>query len=243
MPTGIIIDALAVLLGGLIGGGIGKYIPDDFKVKMNMIFGVSSLVMGTYAIAPMKNMAAVIFAVILGTLLGVIIHLGHLVDKGAMAMQGLISKIVPNSGSTLNEEDFKAQLVTITVLFCASGTGIFGSILNGFTGDSSILVAKAILDFFTAMFFAIELGYVAGFIAIPQFIFFMILFFSGSWIYPLTTPTMIFDFKAAGGVLMLATGFRMLKLKMFPLADMLPALILVFPLSWLWTNVINVILK
>jgi uncharacterized membrane protein YqgA involved in biofilm formation len=54
---------------------------------------------------------------------------------------------------------------------------------------------------------------------------------------------MIFDFKAAGGVLMLATGFRMLKLKMFPLADMLPALILVFPLSWLWTNVINVILK
>lgn len=243
MPTGIIIDALAVLLGGLIGGGIGKYIPDDFKVKMNMIFGVSSLVMGTYAIAPMKNMAAVIFAVILGTLLGVIIRLGHLVDKGAMAMQGLISKIMPNSGSTLNEEDFKAQLVTITVLFCASGTGIFGSILNGFTGDSSILVAKAILDFFTAMFFAIELGYVAGFIAIPQFIFFMILFFAGSWIYPLTTPTMIFDFKAAGGVLMLATGFRMLKLKMFPLADMLPALILVFPLSWLWTNVINVILK
>jgi len=180
MPIGIIIDALAVLLGGLIGGGIGKYIPDDFKVKMNMIFGVSSLVMGTYAITPMKNMAAVIFAVILGTLLGVIIHLGHLVDKGAMAMQGLISKIMPNSGSTLNEEDFKAQLVTITVLFCASGTGIFGSILNGFTGDSSILVAKAILDFFTAMFFAIELGYVAGFIAIPQFIFFMILFFAGS---------------------------------------------------------------
>lgn len=243
MPTGVIIDAAAVLLGGIFGGAIGKFIPDDFKVKMNMIFGVSSLVMGVYSIAPMKNMAAVIFAVILGTLLGVIIHLGKWVDKGAMGMQSVISKIMPNSGSSLSPDDFKAQLVTITVLFCASGTGIYGSILNGFTGDSSILVAKAILDFFTAMFFAIELGYVAGFIAVPQFIIFMILFFAGSWIYPLTTPTMIFDFKAAGGVLMLATGFRMLKLKMFPLADMLPTLILVFPLSWLWTNVINVILK
>ena len=36
MPTGVIIDALAVLFGGLIGGGIGKFIPDDFKVKMIM---------------------------------------------------------------------------------------------------------------------------------------------------------------------------------------------------------------
>ncbi|MCT0017213.1 DUF554 domain-containing protein [Lactococcus lactis subsp. lactis] len=243
MPTGVIIDALAVLFGGLIGGGIGKFIPDDFKVKMNMIFGISSIVMGTYSVAPMKNMAEVIFAVILGTLFGIIIHLGHFVDKGAMAMQRVISKILPASPTNLEENDFKAQLVTLTILFCASGTGIFGSILNGFTGDSSILVAKAILDFFTAMFFAIELGYVAGFIAVPQFIFFIILFFAGNWIYPLTTPTMILDFKAAGGLLMLATGFRMLKIKMFPIADMLPALILVCPLSWLWTNVINVILK
>ena len=49
---------------------------------------------------------------------------------------------------------------------------------------------------------------------------------------------MISDFKTCGGFLMLATGFRMVKLKMFPIAEMIPAMILVMPLSWLWSDVI-----
>ena len=45
---------------------------------------------------------------------------------------------------------------------------------------------------------------------------------------------MIDDFKACGGILMLATGFRMAKIKEFSVADMIPAMILVMPVSWLW---------
>ena len=53
-------------------------------------------------------------------------------------------------------------------------------------------------------------------------------------IYPLTTPEMINDFKACGGVLLLATGFRMIRVKMFPVADMIPAMVIVMPVSWFW---------
>jgi uncharacterized membrane protein YqgA involved in biofilm formation len=49
---------------------------------------------------------------------------------------------------------------------------------------------------------------------------------------------MINDFKACGGFLMLATGFRMIKVKMFPIADMLPAMVLVMPVSMFWVNVV-----
>lgn len=55
-------------------------------------------------------------------------------------------------------------------------------------------------------------------------------------LFPLTTPTMINDFKACGGVILLATGFRIMKVKDFPIADMIPAMILIWPISWLWTN-------
>ena len=48
-------------------------------------------------------------------------------------------------------------MVTAIVLFCASGTGIYGSLTSGMTGDHSILFAKSILDFFTAMIFACQL--------------------------------------------------------------------------------------
>lgn len=46
------------------------------------------------------------------------------------------------------------------------------------------------------------------------------------------------DFKACGGFIMMATGFRMIKVKMFPIADMVPAMILVMPISALWVNYI-----
>ena len=73
-------------------------------------------------------------------------------------------------------------------------------------------------------------------IAIPQFIIFLSLFLVAGIVFPLTTPAMINDFKACGGLLMLATGFRMIKVKMFPTADMIPAMILVMPCSWLWVT-------
>ncbi len=57
-----------------------------------------------------------------------------------------------------------------------------------------------------------------------------------------TTPAMIGDFKACGGILLLATGFRMIKVKMFPTADMIPAMVLVMPISRFWVNVIVPIL-
>lgn len=46
------------------------------------------------------------------------------------------------------------------------------------------------------------------------------------------------DFKACGGFLLLATGFRIAKIHDFPVADMIPAMVLVMPVSWFWVNVI-----
>lgn len=236
MPVGIIMDSLALLLGGMIGGTFGHLLSDKFKTELNLVFGVSSMAMGIFAIGPMKNMPAVIFAVIIGTAIGFVFRLGSKINQGALLMQRPISKFFSNESSSLSREDFLSQLVTCIVLFCASGTGIYGSLDLGMTGDSSVLIAKSILDFFTALIFACQLGYVVSVIAIPQFLLFMILFLAAKVIFPLTTPEMILDFKACGGILMLATGFRMIQIKMFPVADMIPAMIVVMPLSWIWMN-------
>ena len=124
------------------------------------------------------------------------------------------------------------------VIFVASGTGIYGSIVSGMTGDHSIMIAKSILDLFTAIIFSCTLGSVVSLIAIPQFILFMTLFLLAGVIYPLTTPAMINDFKAVGGFFMLAAGFRMNKVTNFPTADMIPAMILIMPFSWIWSSFI-----
>lgn len=241
MPIGVTVNALLVLFGGVFGAFGGKYLSEQFKEGLNMVFGACSILMGVYAIAPMKNMAAVVFAVIIGTALGLAINLGEWINRGAKVMQTFIGRFVP-APRDIDSKTFDQTLVTVIVLFCASGTGIYGALTEGMSGDTIILISKSILDFFTAAIFAANLGYVVALISIPQFILYGLLFLFAGVIYPLTTPTMILDFKAAGGVLMLATGFRIMQLKMFPTADMIPAMILVMPLSYLWMTVIAPVL-
>jgi len=238
MPVGVIINVLSVVFGGIAGALLGKRLTPEFKANLTLVFGVCSIGMGISAIGLMKNMPAVIFATVLGTGTGLALKFGELINAGAVQMEKPISKLFANNRSDLSQQDFISNLVTIIVLFCASGTGIYGSLDAGMTGDNTILISKSILDFFTAAIFACNLGLVVTVVAVPQFVIFFALFIGAKLIFPLTTPAMIADFKACGGFLMLATGFRMTKLKEFSIADMIPAMVLVMPLSWLWVNVI-----
>lgn len=229
MPLGIIINVTAVVLGALAGSLIKNRMPESLREGLTMISGVASMGMGISTIVLMENMPAVVFSLILGTAIGILIHFGDLISAGAGSMQKMMG---------MTDEKNAQLLVTVIVLFCASGTGIYGSLVSGMNGDHTILIAKSILDFFTAMIFACTLGRAVALIAVPQAVIMLVLFMLAGVIVPLTNPTMINDFKACGGFIMLATGFRILQLKQFPTADMIPAMILVMPLSWLWMTAI-----
>ena len=238
MPIGVIINAVAIFLGGIAGALLGNKLPEKYKEQLNLIFGLCSMGMGISSIVLMKYMPAVVFALIIGTIVGLVFNLGDKVYELCSKLQKVMIRIVPKKETNMSETEFLATLITVIVLFCSSGMGIYGSLSEGMTGDSSLLITKSILDFFTAAIFACNLGYIVSLIAVPQFVIFTTLFLSASFIVPLTTPDMIADFKACGGFLMVAAGFRILKLKMFPVVDMIPAMILVMPFSWFWVNII-----
>ena len=238
MPIGVIINTIAIFLGGIAGALLGDKLPEKYKEQLNLIFGLCSMGMGISSIVIMKYMPAVVFALIIGTIVGVVLKLGDKVYELCSKLQKVMIRIVPKKETNMSETEFLATLITVIVLFCSSGMGIYGSLSEGMTGDSSLLITKSILDFFTAAIFACNLGYIVSLISVPQFVIFTTLFLSASFIVPLTTPDMIADFKACGGFLMVAAGFRILKLKMFPVVDMIPAMILVMPFSWFWVNII-----
>lgn len=229
MPIGVIVDAVAVALGGLLGAVIGPKLSEHFREHMNLIFGVCSMAMGIGSIVLMKYLPAVIFSVIVGTAVGLALHLGRRLEKAGEALQRCVVR-----GE--NQQLDTAGFVTAAVVFCASGTGIYGSIVSGISGDHSILITKAILDFCSSMIFACSLGRIVSLIAIPQCIIFLALFLLAKWIMPLTSADMLNDFKACGGIIMLATGFRIAKLRMFPITEMLPAMVMVMPVSFFWAN-------
>ncbi|MBR4394252.1 MAG: DUF554 domain-containing protein [Oscillospiraceae bacterium] len=229
MPIGVIVNVALVVLGGLLGSVIGGKLSDSFKANMTMVFGFCAMTMVISSIVLMKNLSAVIFAVIFGTIIGLVLNLDGLVRKG---MGAALGKLKLGAGENAD------LMLTAFVLFCISGTGVYGTLVSGMTGDHSILIAKSILDFFTAMIFACSLKRAVCLVAVPQIIILLLLFFSAKLIYPLTTEAMIGDFKSTGGVVLLATGFSILKLKDIRVINMIPAMIIAMPISALWTNAI-----
>ena len=227
MPMGVIINALSVLFGGILGVLVGKYMKDEFKSTLTNIFGLCALGMGINSVILMKNMPAVILSLIVGVMVGLWLKFGKRINQG-------VSYVVKKMDTKTDMD----ALITIIVLFCASSTGIYGALVSGMSGDHTILISKSILDFFTAAIFAANLGKIVSMVSIPQFIVLFGLFMLSKLIYPFVTETMIADFKACGGYLLIATGLRMLKIKDFPVADMIPAMILVMPLSAFWVSVV-----
>ncbi len=234
MPVGVVVNSLAVAIGGLIGAFLGHKLPDRVLKESPKVFGLSSIAMGITLIVNMVNLTPVILAIILGAIVGETLQL----ESGLI---NIISKLFEKDEKGFeNNDDSKTEMfITVIALFIFSATGIFGVLNEGFTGDPTILYTKSILDFFTAITFGTAIGYLVAVVAIPQFIFNIALFFSAGFIIPILSDTMLSDFRACGGIITMAVGLKLTKIKHFNVINLLPAIALVIPLSYLWTKFIG----
>ena len=239
---GIIINVICTAVGGIVGVLISKKITPAFSQKLNMIFGVCAIAMGVASIPGVKTLPAVILAIIAGTIIGLLVKLDHWLLALGTLMGKPISKIGGKrnapSASDMTKEEYDAFFINAMILFCFGAMGIFACFEAGMTGNISILMSKSILDFVTAIIFACTLGLLASMIAIPQLVCCIIFFAIAKLVMPLASPTMIADFEACGGVILIATGLGVAGIKQFPVANMLPAMILIMPVSALWSGVV-----
>ena len=228
MPIGVLIDSSSILIGGIIGAIAGNKIPEKISNSLTGIFGLSAITMGITLIIQMDALTALVMSLIVGTLLGECLNLENSLIRG---LSFCASKL---PGKDLSKEQMD-NLISMIILFCFSGTGIFGSINSGISGDHTILIAKSIMDFFTAIIFGAITGYLVSAIAIPHIILNVFLFFFGSLLFPLLTDSMVQDFKAVGGIITFAVGLKISKVRHYQVLNMVPALILVFVFSKLWS--------
>jgi uncharacterized membrane protein YqgA involved in biofilm formation len=237
IPVGPVVNGTAVAVGGLVGAFLGSRLPERLRTALPLTFGLASMGLGISMIVKLQHLPAVILALIIGAILGELVSLEKVVGSLGTSMKGVVERVFPPRAG-LSQEEFIEKFVAILVLFCASGTGIFGAMKEGMTGDSQILFTKSILDFFTSGIFATALGFAVASICVPQFIIQIALVAAATFIMPMTNPSMIADFSAVGGLIMLATGFRICGVKSFPVANMLPGLVIAMPISWAWASYI-----
>jgi len=232
---GPVVNAAAVVLGCLTGFLVGNHLPDRIKKNMPLIFGCASMTLGISMISQVKQIPAVILALLIGAFFGELINFHAILEHFSKLLFVKLSKSGP-SYHGMTYENFTTLFSSILVIFCFSGTGVVGSLNEGLTGDPSLLIVKACLDFVTAMIFTANIGFGLLLFIVPMFTIQSSLYLGANSINIYLTPTIIGDFKATGGILMLAAGFNLMELKSFRLLNMLPSIFLVLVISGLWTH-------
>jgi hypothetical protein len=104
---------------------------------------------------------------------------------------------------------------------------VVGSIQDGTTGDSTLLLTKAVMDGFAAIALSATTGVGVLFSAITVLVIQGGLTLLGGWLADLTEPAALNQFSAVGGLIILGLGLRLLGLKNIPVANYLPALVII----------------
>lgn len=233
MPFGILTDVAVTLTGSILGCFISSRLSDNWKKMLNNMMGLSAIVMGIVLILRVKNLSVVVLSLLLGGCIGELLHLEDRVNQTASAVT---SRLV--GGGTDNV--YLAQVSAVLILFCFGGTGWYGALNEGITGDSNILITKAILDCFAACIFAAVLGKIVPCLCLPQLCVYLSLFGVAHVVQGAITDVMIADFSAVGGIVTFVAGLRLCKIKEdIKGLNLLPGLILAFFVSNAWTALVG----
>lgn len=231
MPIGIIADCLAICFGGLIGALGGDRIPDKIKLTLPSIFATCALALGVTLIVQVVNLEPVVLALILGTAIGELLGIEDRLNTICSKLQTRLHR----DKARTHEERATDGLINLLVLFSLNAGCIVGALHEGMTGDTTLMFIKSILDFFTAAIFATTIGYPVMLLSIPTLAVCMTFWALASLIMPHIEGVMIADFVASGGIITLLVGIRMMELKRVPVANTIPTILLVIPLSYVWT--------
>lgn len=231
MPVGIITNICAVAAAGVLGGWAGKHLPKRITGYLVKIIGFCSITIGITSLQNLNSLTVVILSILLGSVIGAAADL----DKGIAKLISGGLNLVYKKNSRSYDPDNLSLLCTVAAIVCFSGTGIFGAICEGLDGNSSILLAKSVMDFFSVSVFAVQLGMSVSLLAFPQTVVFLTCFFAASMLSPLFTAAAVGNFKAAGGILTLLIGYNLLAefngWKKIGVMNMIPCLAVVLLIS------------
>ncbi len=236
---GTLLNTLTVLIGGSLGALIGDRLPVRFREALFGALGLFTVLIGLLSALTTKNPLIVLGALLLGVLIGEALNIERGLERlGAWAQRRLTA--TPTASGTDSAVAAKATaapsrigeaFVTASLVFCVGPLTILGSLDNGLSGDVTKLAIKATLDGFTALAIGATLGWGVLLSALAVLLVQGAISLAARAVAPAldANPAALVELTATGGVLLMAIGLKLLKLRDLRVANWLPAL-LVAPL-------------
>lgn len=219
---GTIANAAAIVAGGLIGLLFKGRISDRYTELIFDGLSLCIILIGLVNAFKINNVLLIIFSIVIGSILGQWWRIEERLENFSHMMEQRFSP----KNSTVDEDapSFSKGFVTTTLIYCIGSMAIVGAFESGLANSHQTLYAKAVIDGTATVLFASSLGIGTLFSAIPVFIYQGSLALSSTLLKPFLTEMAIADMSSVGGLLILAIGLNMLKLKKIPVGNMIPAI-------------------
>jgi uncharacterized membrane protein YqgA involved in biofilm formation len=243
--VGTIINTVAVLVGGTLGTVLGARLPEKVRETVMHGLGLVTLAIGIHLSLETTEILIVLGSVLLGGIVGELLRIedrinsvGRWIEQRGTRNPRKMQKARNAEGSAEVDLDrlekasdvsatrFSRAFLTASLVFCVGPMTVLGSFQDGLEGNYEILVIKSALDFFAAMAFASTMGPGVISAALTVAIYQGVLTLGAGWASGVLTDPMIAEMTATGGVLMLAIGLGLLKLKKIRAGNLLPAIVI-----------------
>lgn len=214
--SGTLLNAATVLVGGLIGTALGANLPERLRRNVMRGLGLFTLLFGIRGALETQNVLVLLFAILVGGIVGSSLSL----DARLVGLGDALQRRFAAGGGHVSE-----AFVTSSIVFCVGPLTFLGAIQNGLSGDARLLTVKSVLDGFAALAFAASLGW-GVLLSIGTILVYQGGLAAGASLFAsaLTDP-MIKEMSAAGGLVIMGVGLRLLEIKDVKVADFLPAIV------------------
>jgi uncharacterized membrane protein YqgA involved in biofilm formation len=233
---GTLINAVSVVVGGIIGILIGSKLSVKLRETVISGLGLFTIGYGVFSFLKTSNPLIPLGGLVLGALLGEWWRIEDLLGRLGEKIRIKVNNRFPNSPDT----HFVDGFVTSSLLFCIGPMAILGSLQDGLSGDSSMLIIKAVMDGFAAIAFASTLGLGVIFSALVLFIYQGSISLLAGLLSTSFSDAMINEMSAVGGLILIGLAISsLLEIRKIRVGSYLPALIITPLIVWL-LNLLNI---
>ena len=227
---GTVVNIGTVLLGTSVGLLLRKTLPRRVTAAVVSVLGLFTIALGVSMTLRSEKPVAILLGSITGVALGSGLQLQDRFDNWVKRTFGNTGDYV--DGTTVDVDSSPGlvsnpleRAVLPVIVFCAGPMTLVGAIRDGAFADPQLLLTKATMDGFSSIAFATALGpavYLSTLLlGLLQGSLTVLAWLSGS----LLSEGLMRETGAAGGLLVIAVGIDLLRLRKLPIIDYLPTLI------------------
>ena len=163
-----------------------------------------------------------VIALVIGCVIGQLLDIENKMERLGIKLKAAVGRN--------NDNLFVEGFVTTSLIICVGAMAIVGSMQDGLSGDSSMLIAKATLDFALVAILASTYGVGPIFAALPIFVYQGAITAISALFGAVISDGLIQMLSFVGSALIFCVGVNLVREKTFKVANVLPALLI--PILW-----------